>query len=280
ITRPGPYKIKTLYPLDGLQISPAGNAIHWQQGDLLHLDMDGTSALVLSIEPATQDDTATRLFNVTGKTKLTGTTLYLDDVTGEPGSEVNWKVALPQSKSLSNVIINGKGTSFVQQGKIVSGDVTFAGRSFRTMQQVGKFDPLFAGGKYENSFSIPAWVFKQLKQRKNAWPIKWTKADFETTWLAPERLLLYIQVAEPEDSMQVSMRMNGKTVELVKAYSSVRPNRRSFVGWYFDISKLAPEVVNSVELSLPVLRPGQFQGIFFENVEKEYITGIADKKNK
>ena len=65
------------------------------------------------------------------------------------------------------------------------------------------------------------------------------------------------------------MRIDGREVELRKAYSSVRPNARSFVGFYADVSLLPPEVEHTVELELPALKAGQFQGLFFENVERE-----------
>ncbi len=270
ITYPGKYQINVIYPQEGMQISPANKLVYWQQGDLFKLEMDGASTIVLSISPAKEEITGPQLFNMKGKARLAGTTLYLENVSAEMGSSVNWKVALAETKKLAKVFINGKESRFAQTGNIVTGSLTFTGRSFSPMQQVGKFEPLFTGGTFASSFIIPEWIFDQLKQRKKDWPIPWSKDDYKTTWLAPERLLLYIQVAEPEDTMQVNLRLNGKPVELTKAYSSVRPNRRSFVGWYIDISDLAPEKAHSIELSLPVLRPGQFQGLFFENVEKEY----------
>lgn len=275
ITNPGNYQINVLYPQEGLPLSPAGNAVYWKQGNLFKLEMDGASAVVLSISPALDTATAPRLFNMPGKARLAGSTLYLEQVAGEMGSSVNWKVALPDNKKLAKVFTNGKESNFTQQGKSVTGNLTFAGKSFFPMQQVGEFDPLFTGGSYASSFVIPQWIFEQLKQRKKDWPIPWSEDDYKTTWLAPERLLLFVQVAEPEDTMQVKLNLNGKPVELTKAYSSVRPNRRSFVGWYCDISKLAPEMVHAVELSLPTLRAGQFQGLFFENIEKKYTSAFS-----
>jgi hypothetical protein len=60
-------------------------------------------------------------------------------------------------------------------------------------------------------------------------------------------------------------------VELKKAYSSVRVNRRNFVGFYADVSGLQADVEHRWELETPTgLKPGQFQGVFFENVETEY----------
>ena len=35
-----------------------------------------------------------------------------------------------------------------------------------------------------------------------AWSFDWTEEDLECTWLAPERLLLYVQIAEPNWLME------------------------------------------------------------------------------
>jgi hypothetical protein len=125
------------------------------------------------------------------------------------------------------------------------------------------------------SFTIPGRVFEQLARRRARWPIRWTREDLETTWLVPERLLLFVQMAEPKDEMVVSLKLDGRPLELKRAYSSVRVHGPSFVGWYADLSQIAPDREHSVELWLPLtLRPGQFQGLFFDNVETEYTDSV------
>ena len=267
----GNYEIKTLYP-GGQLIGPPGKGSYWKQGDLFRLEMDGASAVVLSLTPQNDKETVPRLMNLEGKCHVAGSTLYLEQVTGEAGAMVQWSVSLPESNKLAAVLINGKSVPFAQQGKIISGTIRFSGISFSPMQQAGNFDPEFTGGVYKTTINIPSWVTDQLKKRKKDWPIPWTPEDYKTTWLAPERLLYFVQVAEPADSMKVAIHIDGKPVELIKAYSSVRPNRNSFVGWYCDLSNLSVGQTHSVELSLPMLKAGQFQGMFFENIEKK-ITG-------
>ncbi len=279
LTKPGDYQIKVLYPTEGKQISPEGNSLYWKQGDLFRIDLDGASNIVLEITAASETITEPRLFNMQGKPRIARTALYLEQVAGEMGTTVNWKAALTNEKKLDKVYINGKQVSFFQQGKVVTGNVKFAGKSFSPMQQVGQFDQNFAGGTYAASFNFPKWVTEQLKERKQKWPIPWTKEDYKTTWLVPERLLLFVQIAEPEDTMAVKLKLNGKQAELTKAYSSVRTNKRSFVGWYCDVSDYAPDTVHSLELSLPALKPGQFQGVFFENIETKF-TNIFTEENK
>ena len=85
-----------------------------------------------------------------------------------------------------------------------------------------------------------------------------------------------MQIAEPDDRWTTSLKIDGQPVELVKAYVSVRPNRRNFVGFYADVSRIAPDVEHRLQVEIPTgLKPGQFQGVFFENVETEYTKPAA-----
>ena len=135
-------------------------------------------------------------------------------------------------------------------------------------RQIGAVDSAFSGGAFAATFTIPRWVFDQLAARRRAWPIPWTAADSLATWLVPERLLLFVQIAEPDEGWTASMRIDGQPVELRKAYSSIRRVPQDFVGFWADISTLAAEQPHTLELQLPATRQGQFQGVFLENVEQ------------
>jgi hypothetical protein len=152
--------------------------------------------------------------------------------------------------------------------------VSFAGAPFSQYQQIGSVDPNFAGGRYEARFAVPQRIFDQLAARRKAWPIPWTTEDYRTTWLAPERLLLFVQIAEPDPTWEARLTIDGRVVELRKAYSAVREAPRTFVGFYADLSLLSADREHLLELELPRLRPGQLQGVFFENVEAEYTDVI------
>jgi hypothetical protein len=102
-------------------------------------------------------------------------------------------------------------------------------------------DSTFSGGTLRGEFTIPRRVFDQLASRKRAWPIPWTAEDSLTTWLVPERLLLYAQFAEPDDKWDVRLRIDGQPVELRKAYTAVRVVSSTFVGFYADVSRLEPD---------------------------------------
>jgi hypothetical protein len=61
-----------------------------------------------------------------------------------------------------------------------------------------------------------------------------------------------------------------------QAYKSIRGHapKRTFLGFYADVSTLAPDTEHRIELTLPSLIPGQFPGLFFENIEPEYASTI------
>lgn len=95
--------------------------------------------------------------------------------------------------------------------------------------------------------------------------------------MSGDRLLLFVQVADPDDRTDVTLAIDGRAVEVKKAYGDVFPlgRERTFTGYYADVSTLAPDVRHTVEVGLPEgLQPGQFQGVFLENVEAEYTTEI------
>ena len=93
-----------------------------------------------------------------------------------------------------------------------------------------------------------------------------------------------IHIAEPDWKMNAAMKIDGRSVEVKKAYSSRTPGRlqmgkghNTFTGFYVDVSDLQPDREYEVEVTLPNgLKPGQFQGLFFENVETEYTDRLVN----
>jgi hypothetical protein len=270
----GPFLLRELYPQPG-ELVGKPRAGFWSYGEEVALELGGASAVVLEITPAPRQYTEPLLFNARGNASLRGGQLTLSNVSGEPGTTLDVEVLLPEDRQVTNVVANGHSEPSRQEGNVLMLQLHFEGASFSHMQQVGTFDPNFAGGTFKGSFNVPQWVFDQLKARQRAWPIPWSEEDLKTTWLAPQRLLVFVQIAEPSDRMSVRLTLDGTAVALEKAYSSVRPNPGSFVGFYADWSNLHPGRDYEVELTLPELRPGQFQGIFFDNVEPGYTTRLA-----
>ena len=75
--------------------------------------------------------------------------------------------------------------------------------------------------------------------------------------------------------MQVSATLDGQSLPLTRGYTSTRVHSPSFVGFYADLSKIAPDTQHSFTLNLPQLKPGQFQGVFFDNVEPQFTEELT-----
>ena len=272
LVRRGSFLLRELYPQERLAGKPGAG--FWQYGDRVRAPMDGASAMVLALEPASAVSGPV-LFNTTGRASLEGDTVRLDGVRGEVGTGQELAVLLSKGAVARRLMVNGGETAFRRRGDVLTAQVRFAGERFAHSQQVGAYDAAFAGGTFSARFRAPRRVFDQLQARKKAWPIPWTKEDLRTTWLAPDRLLLFVQIAEPSSDMDLSLKLNGGPVPLEKAYSSIRVHARSFAGFYADLSSIEAGKEHLLELRLPKLKPGQFQGVFFDNVEPEYTTELA-----
>ena len=255
---------------------------HWEFGDKVVLPMPGAEALVLEATPAPEVLEGPLLMGGIGRIGLTGDTLSLTDLPGEIGSEKELRVVIPAGQKARSFTVNGVPTRFSDLGNVVAARVRFAGTPFNRVQQIGAYDPKFAGGTFRASSTIPARIIKQLRDRRSAWVIPYLEEELLATWLAPERLLLFVNVAEPVDTMKVELKINGQPVALKRAYTSVYPQavKNTFVGWYADVSELKSDTAHTFEVELPELAAGQFQGLFFENVEAEFTKEIASGLTK
>lgn len=270
------FLLQELYPCEGTLIAKKSSGI-WNYGDTVHLNLPGTSATIFKLVPIETMPATPVVFNSansSAKASLRGSILSLAHISGQPGSDGEIGVLLPRASRISAVSVNGRSTPFLQSGDYVSVPLRFAGQPFVRSQQVD----LVAQGDgrtLAGSFLIPERVKSQLSARRVRWPIRWSPEDYENTWLVPERLLLFIQIAEPSDGEQVQIKIDGQPVNLRKAYSSVRVHSASFVGFYTDISSIKPDVVHSLEVNLSELAGGSFQGVFFDNVEPEYTEVLS-----
>jgi hypothetical protein len=239
----------------------------WQYGDNVSIEMDGASALVLKITP--HQTTKPILFNVTGDVSIQNKIITLNNVAGQVGKKYEALIVLPNNNKMEELLVNNNRIDFEQAGKVISFNIEFEGTYFGQMSQVDRYDPEFSGGTIRGTFIIPERIKKQLDERKKQWPIPWTNEDYKTTWLVPERQLLFLQIAEAKEEMEIEFKIDGEPVALSKAYSSVRAHSSCFVGFYVDLSKLSA-MQHSYELTLPSLKKGQYQGLFFENIENEF----------
>jgi hypothetical protein len=268
------FLLKELFPLDSRLMGKPGEG-RWQSGDRVSIDIDGGSAVVLEVQPAATQ-TLPLLFGAPGSATLEGGTLTLKGVRGEVGTTRDLFVMLPAGASPSSVTVNGEPAAIgSSSGSGVTIPVRFEGIPFRQYQPIAEPAADSAGGRLTGTFTIPRRIVDQLAARRKAWPIPWTPDDFRTTWLVPERLLLFVQIAQPDARWNASLTIDGRTTELKKAYSAIRSAPRTFVGFYADLSMLDADRPYQFELILPPLEPGRLQGVFFDNVETEYTEVIA-----
>jgi hypothetical protein len=162
---------------------------------------------------------------------------------------------------------------------LVTAKVHFAGTAFAPRQQIGSYDPQFTGGNYEAKAVIPARVFQQLEARKRSWPVDYSEEERAAVWLNSDRLILFVNVAEPDDQTMkdVILEVDGQSVPVKPAYTAIVRNnpKNTFTGWYADLSNLKADVEHTFAVRLPKLAPGQFQGLFFDTVEAGYTGDVA-----
>lgn len=273
------FLLRELYPSEGKLVGKPGAGI-WNYGDDVDIKLDGTSATALELIPLPKVQGQILVFGADAldplkraRANFENGVLRLMDVAGTPGSVQEIGVLLPDESEVKEMTVNGTSVIFIHHERYASGKVKFAGQAFDHSQELSLHTD--SNGSMTGSFVVPDRIMQQLARRQESWPIPWTKEDYQTTWLAPERLLMFVQFAEPEDTMNPRMSLDGSPFELTRAYASVRENPESFVGFYADLSRLTPDTSHTVHLTLPTLDPGRFQGVFFDNVQTEYTTQLA-----
>lgn len=271
------YLLKEIYPFSGRAVGNPHCGL-WTRGDRVHLQLDGTSATVLEIVPAPESDKPV-VFNAAAlssanppRAELSGTSFALTHVAAEPGTTQAIGVLLPSEAHVTSLTVNGKAQTFTQTARYVEAQVRFDGDRFSQAQEIS----LARGtdGELAGSFQVPQRIFDQLNARKQAWPIPWTQEDYESTWLVPERLLLFVQAADGKDSASVAATIDGQPLKFQPAYSSSRVDSPSFVGFYADLSTIAPSTSHTIKLETTGLEPAQLQGVFFDNVEPQLTESI------
>ena len=263
------FVVREVHPEEGKMVGSAEGL--WKAGSEVVLNLAGADARVFEIFPAPDKLEEAALFNAAGSASFKNGRLVLTGVSGEPGTTAEALVLLPAGKTVRAMSVNGVAYPFKQKGDVVPFTVRFAGKAFGRLQALGAYDPNFAGGTVKAKFTIPARVFKQLADRKAKWPVTYTEDDLRAPWLGPWRLLLFAAIAEPLDTADLTVKINGRPAPVRKAYNSVYPHsaKRTYLGSYLDLSGLKPDVPYDIEVTVPPLEPGRFLGLFFENVEPE-----------
>jgi hypothetical protein len=271
------FVLRELYPRKGRLLGKAETGV-WQRGDTVSIPIKGPETRVVEVVPISKIERPA-LLQATGTVALDGEHLNLTEVEGEFGRKSELAVLVQAGRKVSKVTLNGRDvSSFKSEEGLVKVPVTFAGTRFDHCQQVGSYDPAFDSKTFRASFNVPQRIFEQLAARRKAWPVDYSEEELLATWLGSDRLLLFIQIADPDDQWQVGLKIDGKAVDVKKAYSAVYPlgTQRTFTGFYVDLSTIKADTPHQIEVELPDrLKPGQFQGVFFENVETQFTRELA-----
>jgi len=277
------YLLTELYP----RTLPLGRYAHSQQ---LTLKIEGSSALVLSLFTTTDADRAAALVGLTGHLHppdpLTTQWWRWEGAEAVSGSTVIAKVSRHFAAEVATRGVSVNGVHCVPSGALPAGgalltlSVIFGGApAVQHAQSLGPMPPTSnQGGGWSASFAISSAIFAQLEARQAAYPVPWTAAERNATWLVPSRLLAYIMIAQPSDGWKINASIDGMAVPVHRSYNSrglVRP--RCFLGFYIDLSaiSLTADTNHTLALELPGLPAGAFEGVFLENVETVYTRNVS-----
>ena len=147
----------------------------------------------------------------------------------------------------------------------------------------------FAGGNLTGSVLVPQSVLDQLADRAAAYPVPWTADDEAVSWLAPHRLLLYLDLGMGNVGQgalgQFAAWLGGDTptpVAVLPVWSCRSWQlAQCFSGFWMDLSAavssgaLAPGVPTQLIITFPPLAHGVFGGVVYENVDT-VDTAIVD----
>mmetsp|Transcript_82401 Transcript_82401/g.217385 ORF Transcript_82401/g.217385 Transcript_82401/m.217385 type:complete len:299 (+) Transcript_82401:2-898(+) len=160
-------------------------------------------------------------------------------------------------------------------------DVTFAGTPIEHGMPISstRVPPTFSGGWFNTTFSIPSAIFDQLKARQANYPISWTANDRNASWLDPSRLLMTIAYAHPLTTAAPRARLIGASLKILWASNSrngpASASQSCFTGYYIDASSFPPEAMHALSVWMPSVAPGDFQGLFWDNLDTEYTNQVV-----
>ena len=146
--------------------------------------------------------------------------------------------------AVTSATVNGQPAAIVSTSEAgVTVRATFDGVAFRQYQPIVEPDrrlhrwiAVRASSRSRDASSI-SW---RRAGRRGRFP--WTPDDFRTPWLVPERLLLFVQLAEPDARVgRAADDRRPRRWSCARPTPAVRSAPRTFVGFYADLSLLEPD---------------------------------------
>lgn len=285
------FLLTQIYPIEGLNIGHPQKGFY-DFGDSVKIQMPGIEAVVLQIKAANKNPIEPILFNAQGDLRSEAGVLQIKSLAGPIGASQSLSIFHPNLPEVKRLQVNDLPIAYETLGNLIQLSLTFDGAPFHRAQSIDlKADN---GNKFHGNFTIPQRIFDQLAARKESWPVNYTDDDLLAPWTDPSRLLLFINIADPFRTTEnfrmegdqkrfftvkeplvpdeIRLKINGKIREVQSANNGVYPyEKRTFFGFWLDLSDLQGDQNHTLEIELPEdLAPGQFQGLFFGNIEEEY----------
>jgi len=256
-------------------------------GDGVEFDMEGRGALVVSIAPYAGDASGPAVWGPGHRPGLQASlspdgSLRLSGWAGAAGGGTSAWLRTRLSGggvAVSGVYVNGvrcasppaasasSGTSVVVD--VVADPLV----SFTHSQFVAgmEYDPAFTGGNLTGTVMVPSVVFDQLAARNASYPVPWTADDLTVAWLAPHRLLLYLDVNFTiGPGVTIPAWLNGTAIPVLPVWSCrTLKSAQCFSGYWVDLTAadVQPDAPYELLISLPSGLPaGGFGGVVYENV--------------
>lgn len=296
------WMVTELYPLEPPEGGRSPVAL-WEHGERVEIPVGGTQVRVLQLTKMQAGRLRTKVpalagardeayaFNISYSRAVLGAgVLSVFNATALAGTVV--QVLLTARTKPSSVEINGKPVAVegpweacaapaLQGWFCAKATLRFHGTSLAFSQKATDTAPPpdLVKGWFNSTFTISSSMLAQLERSQAAYPINWTDADMDATWLAPNRLLLYPFIVSPVADMEpIRAWVDGKPLAMLPAYNS-RGNHKSkgcFLGWYANMTGvgIAPDVSHSldlhVDLSALAKPAGSLLGVFWQNLANEY----------
>ena len=259
----------------------------FKYGETVNVRLDGDSATVYEVRFVSWGDVMPGqplLVGASGRAEMvTEDTLRIAGVLGEPGTssaEVSlWFSSEDEARAVTTVLVNGAAVAFTSSSNrlTLSSPLSFPGQYLPRAASLGPVPADFTGGNYSTVVKVSQLLLDQLAARALSYPIAWTEEELTVGWLAPHRLLLFAAIMEPNDKWNMTAALDSMPLVVTKAYTSRHPVWWCFQGFFIDVTDLVTEADReyALELVVPTVEQGQFQGVFLENIEVMLVEAQA-----
>jgi len=151
------------------------------------------------------------------------------------------------------------------------------------------YDPIFAGGALTGTVNVPAPVFAQLAARAASFPVPWTADDLAISWLAPARLLAFIDDGRvfwsAKNNATLTATLDGVPIPVLPSWncrSRQDPTSGCWNGFFLDLTGAGATAGRDFALVLhvppiPTGSLGAFRGVYYENVNTVYTSSAAEE---